>query len=117
MTHPLIAVGDIPESESLSADLPRVMKDRAYDPLPLDLRDPDVLQARSGEGDSHRSDRRPTRAKPMEPPLGREICEPSDLDQVLVVMLEGLLDEPLHGDVVDGLGERRASALAPRRGT
>lgn len=45
MTHPLIAVGEIPESKSVSADMPRVMKDRAYGPLPLDLRDPDVLRA------------------------------------------------------------------------
>jgi hypothetical protein len=44
MTHPLIAVGEIPESESVSADMPRVMKD-PYGPMPLDLRDPDVLRA------------------------------------------------------------------------
>jgi hypothetical protein len=43
--HPLIAVGDILESESVSAELPRVMNDRAYGPLPLDLLDPGVLRA------------------------------------------------------------------------
>jgi hypothetical protein len=54
MTHPLIAAGDIVESESVSADMPRVMNDRVYGPLPLDLRDPGVLRAQESADDGKR---------------------------------------------------------------